>query len=284
MSQLPLSNIQVLNLAYNLPGPAAAARLQQFGARVVKVEPLHGDPFAGLCPAWYAALSAGQQVLRLDLKRPAGRQQLDALLAASDLLITASRPSSLQRAGLDWETLHARFPQLCQTAIVGSPAPRQELPGHDLTYQAAAGLLQPPALPRSLLADLGGAEQTVSTGLALLLGRAGGQGGGYAEVSLEEAALAFAAPLHYGLTAPGGLLGGGLPVYNLYPTRQGWLAVAALEPQFWQRLAEELGLDSPQAPYEAFAQAFLERTALEWEQWAAGRDLPLLALRETITS
>jgi alpha-methylacyl-CoA racemase len=280
MAENPLQEFQVLNLAVNIPGPAAAARLQQFGARVIKVEPLHGDMFASFCPAWYAALVAGQQVLRLDLKQPTAHRELDDLLASSDLLITSTRPSSLQRQGLAWDDLHARFPDLCQVAILGYPSPRQELPGHDLTYQAGAGLARPPALPNTLLADLGGAEQAVSAALALLLGRSCGQGGGYSEVTLEEAAETFAAPLRFGLTTPGGLLGGGLPVYNLYPTRQGWLAVAALEPQFWQKLAEGLGLESVQAPYAEFARALLERTALEWQTWAAERDLPLAAVSE----
>ena len=75
---------------------------------------------------------------------------------------------------------------------------------------------------------------------------------------------------------PGGVLGGGLPAYNLYPTRSGWLAVAALEPHFLQRLAAELGLEKVTAA--ALRARFAERTAVEWEEWALVRDLPMAAV------
>ncbi|MDQ4078252.1 MAG: CoA transferase, partial [Chloroflexota bacterium] len=75
------------------------------------------------------------------------------------------------------------------------------------------------------------------------------------------------------LTAPDGLLGGGLPSYNLYPTRDGWIALAALELHFWYRLQKELELDNP--TYSELAAVFNSRTAREWEAWAVERDLPL---------
>ena len=68
------------------------------------------------------------------------------------------------------------------------------MPGHDLTYLAHLGLLCPPALPRTLMADIGGAERAVSAVLALLLGRERGGGERYAEVALSDAAEAFAGP------------------------------------------------------------------------------------------
>ncbi len=131
-------------LAVNLPGPTAAARLAQLGATVVKVEPPAGDPLAHARPRWYEELHRGQTVLTLDLKADAGRAQLDHWLgpARSDLLLTAMRPAALQRLGLAWPALHARRPRLCHAAIVGHPAPQEDLPGHDLTYQAQAGLVE----------------------------------------------------------------------------------------------------------------------------------------------
>ncbi len=91
----------------------------------------------------------GIDVRKVDLKDP-GRTdgELDALLEETDLLeITATRPASLERLGLSWEHLHARFPRLSQVAIVGNPAPEEDLPGHDLLYQAEQGLVQPPHMP-----------------------------------------------------------------------------------------------------------------------------------------
>nr|WP_242822428.1 CoA transferase [Thermaerobacter marianensis] len=149
----------MVNLAVNVPGPVAAARLQALGATVCKVEPPGGDPLAAAAPAWYEELTAGQEVVRLDLKTPAGRAALDERLAHADLLLTAQRPSALARLGLGPAALARRFPHLVHVAIVGYPAPRQEEPGHDLTYLAETGLLDPPALPRTLLADLGGPSE-----------------------------------------------------------------------------------------------------------------------------
>jgi crotonobetainyl-CoA:carnitine CoA-transferase CaiB-like acyl-CoA transferase len=147
-----------------------------------------------------------------------------------------------------------------------------------LTYQAQAGLLEPPRLPRACVADLAGAEQVVSTALALLLARERGGEAQYAAVSLAEAADEFATPWRHGLTTPDGLLGGARPGYNLYRAREGWVAVAALETHFWDKLTEELGLTPPDP--DRLAQAFLSRTAEEWEVWAAAKDLPLVRVRE----
>lgn len=269
----PLDAVSVVSLAVNTPGPTAAARLVAHGASVTKVEPPSGDPLATVHPAWYDELRVGQQVVTLDLKETADRAQLDELLEPADLLLTSSRPAALDRLGLGWAELHAQFPRLCQVAIVGYPTPDQDRPGHDLTYAAAHGLVVPPELPRTLVADLGGAELATTAALALLLARERSEEAGYAEVALAEAAAAFAAPLRHGATAPGGPLGGGNPLYGIYAAAEGWIAVAALEPHFQQRLAKELGLD--ELTHEELATAFRARGAEDWESWGREHDLPL---------
>ena len=274
----PLAGIRVVSLAINVPGPVAAARLAALGAAVTKVEPSGGDPLAIASPAWYAELHARQRVTRLDLKEAQGRAALGDLLTPADLLLTASRPTALARLGLDWPRLHARFPRLVQVAIVGHAPPDAERPGHDLTYLAGAGLLAPPAVPRTLFADLAGAERTVSAALGLLFGRLRGGGAGYAAVALADVAAELAAPLRHGLTDPDGALGGEGARYNLYRTQQGWLAIAALEPRFRDGLARELGIAC--LDRATLAAIFLTRTATEWEQWGKERDLPLAAVRE----
>jgi len=269
-----LDGIRILNLAVNLPGPAAAQRLHALGARVVKVEPPAGDPMELYQAEWYRDMAVGHTVIRLDLKSAEGISRLHDLLAEADLLITASRPAAMERLGLGWETLHARYPGLCMAAITGYPAPRENEAGHDLTYQAALGLINPPYMPRTLLADMAGAEQTISAGLALLLARERGLGAGYAEVPLSEAAAAMAEPLRYGCTADGALLGGGIPEYNIYQTRDGWVAVAALEPHFKKRLESELGV----ATLTQYQEVFATRTAAEWQQWGQELDVPVVVI------
>lgn len=268
----PLEGLRIVNLAVNLPGPAAAARLSLMGADVIKLEPPSGDPMERYHSGWYRDMAAGQAVIRLDLKQAEGRRLLDELLEGIDLVITATRPAALKRMGLDWPSLHERFPRLCQVAIVGFPAPRDGEAGHDLTYQAALGLLSPPYMPRTLLADMAGAERTVTSALALLMGRERGQGAGYAEVALSEAAAAMAEPLRYGCTAPGALLGGGVPEYNIYRTSDGWIALAALEPHFKQRLESSLAIDHP----DDYQRVFTTRSAADWQRWGQEQDIPII--------
>jgi len=272
-----LSGLRVVTMALNLPGPVACARLRDLGARVAKVEPTAGDPFASYCPAWYARLHAGMAVHRLDLKSDAGAHAMEALLADADLFVAAQRPSALARLRLDAASLATRHPRLCALAITGQAAPDEETAGHDLTYLAAQGLVQPPALPATLFADMAGAERVVSTALALVHARDRAGTGQSTAVPLAEAAAFLAQPLAQGLTRAGGILGGALAAYNLYEARAGWIAVAALEPHFARRLAQALGVDAEDRA--ALAARFAAETAAHWERWARGLDLPLVAVR-----
>ena len=273
-----LQGVKIVSLALNAPGPVAAARLTKLGADVTKVEPPTGDATRTAAQDWYESLCQGQTVLRIDLKSPDGRAKLDELLAQADLLLASFRPSALQRLGLDWESLHARHPKLCFVGIIGYAAPFQERTGHDLTYQCDLGLLRPPQMPPTLFIDLAGAERAVSMALALLNRAARRSESGCAWVSLHKCAQDLAAPLKAGLTTSSGLLGGGYPLYGFYRANDGWIAIAALEPHFAERLLSELGLKKADRP--ALERIFLQRKAASWEKWAAELDLPLVAVRQ----
>ena len=273
-----LDGIQILNLAYNAPGPVAAQRLQGWGAQVVKIEPPGGDPLSRYCKEWYENLITGQTVLSLDLKQPVGRAELEEWLSKSDLLITAVRLASLERLGLNWQALHVRHPELCHVAITGYPAPQTTRPGHDLTYQAEAGLLMPPAMPRTLAADMAGAERTVSAALALLLARARGFGANFIEAPISQAATDLAYPWNFGMTRPDGVAGGAFPGYRIYRASDGWIAIAALEEAFWQHLVRELGLKHAPTS-DQLDEIFQMWTAVEWQVWADERDLPITAIK-----
>ncbi len=273
-----LQGVKIVSLALNAPGPVAAARLTRLGANVTKVEPPTGDATRTAAPDWYESLCQGQTVLSMDLKSPEGQAKLDELLATADLLLASFRPSALQRLRLDWDSLHTRHPKLCFVGIVGYSAPLQERTGHDLTYQGDLGLLRPPQMPPTLFIDLAGAERAVSMALALL-NRAARRGeAGCAWVSLHECARDLAAPLKAGLTTSNGLLGGAYPLYGFYRANDGWIAVAALEPHFAQKLLSELGLKK--ADRKELERIFLQRKSASWEKWAAELDLPLVAVRE----
>ena len=272
---VPLAGVRLVTTAVNLPGPVAADRLGDLGAHVTKVEPPSGDPLRAVSEEAYTELTQGQVVVTLDLRSSGGQAALRRHLEAADLLLTSSRPASLSRLGLDWLTLHGRHPRLCQVAIVGGPGEQADHAGHDLTYQATAGTLTPPHLPVVLAADLAGAERAVSEALGLLLARGTTGAGGYREVALQEACSELARPRRWGLTAPGGPLGGGLPAYGVYAAADGWVALAALEPHFLTRTLDGLGVPGTVGELEA---VFRTRTVAEWEDFGVAHDIPLAAV------
>jgi alpha-methylacyl-CoA racemase len=273
----PLAGIKIVSTAFNLPGPAAVAQLHRLGADVVKVEPPQGDPMRLNCPDLYRDFLGKQQVVQLDLKQPDPRRQLDEHLAAADLLLTSTLPSSLARLGLSWPALHAQYPRLCQVAIIGHAPPDEELTGHDLTYQASVGLVNPPAMPATLLADMAGAQTAVTHALAVLLERSRTGEGVFSYVPIAGALDFFTLPIKHRLTAASSRLGGAWPNYNVYPTRDGWLAVAALEPQFWAQLKALLNVG--EGTYDEMKAIFLTQSADHWARWAAEHRLPLAAVR-----
>jgi alpha-methylacyl-CoA racemase len=269
----PLANLRVVTIALNVPGPLAASHLRAAGAQVTKIEPPGGDPLETFCAPWYRDLHRDTTVERLDLKSAYGRARMHALLAGADLFLASQRPAALARLGLDAATLLApRAPtaHLRWLNIVGECA-RPEVAGHDLTYLARAGLLGH-EIPRTLVADVLGAERAFAMALLLMRQAAGA----HAEVGLFDSLAPLIAPLAHGLTGPGALLGGQLPAYGIYDTRDGRIAVAALEPHFRARLYAELSLPDG----SDLRAAFLHRSAVEWEAWAIARNLPLEAVRE----
>jgi alpha-methylacyl-CoA racemase len=260
--------VNVVSIAQNLPGPVAVSRLVAEGARAIKIEPPWGDQVETICKPWYDSLHAGMTVERLDLKTNAGRARCRELLADADVFVASHRPSALTRLALDAVALIAAFPRLSHVNIVGDTANPEEA-GHDLTYQARAGLLGT-TLPLTLLADMAGAERAHAA-----IKEAARAPGSTHVVGLSDALRDLAAPLYHGLTAPGGHLGGANPVYGIYAAREGSIAVTALEPHFRARLYDGLGLRDGDDPAAVFA----TKTASEWEAWAAERDIPLVAIR-----
>jgi crotonobetainyl-CoA:carnitine CoA-transferase CaiB-like acyl-CoA transferase len=227
-------------------------------------------------PDWYRDMAAGHETVKIDIKSPAGRQQLEGLLATADVMISATRPAAMERLGLDSATLLRNHPRLCQVIIVGYPEPRDNEAGHDLTYQASMGLLDPPHMPRTLLSDMAGSELVISSVLALLYQRERSGNGGYSQVALSEAAAIIAEPLRYGLTPPGEILGGGIPEYNIYKTSDGWVAVAALEPHFKRRLEDALKVSVP----EEYRAAFVLQSSAHWQEWGKQFDVPIETVRD----
>jgi alpha-methylacyl-CoA racemase len=266
----PLDGIRVVTLAQNVPGPVAVSRLVAEGAEVVKIEPPGGDPLQVLSPVWYRRLHRGIRVEPVDLKTSGGQARLHVLLRRTGLLITSQRPSALRRLGITARTLAKQHAHLRWLNIVGDTRD-VERPGHDLTYLADAGLIARD-MPRTLVADLLAAEHAVSAALLLLRQPPPGT----AQVGLRDVLESAAAPLRLGLTSASGPLGGALPTYRVYATRDGSVALAALEPHFAARLYAALGLP----PGTDLTAIMRTRTSRQWERWAATHDLPLAGIRD----
>jgi len=287
----PLQGVRILSLALNLPGPAALMRCHQMGAHCSKLEPIapkgfdSADPMRSYSPQAYAQLHEGITLLQADLKTDQGQQLLHAQLAHTDVLLTSFRPQALRKLGLDWQTLHAQYPRLCMLRIFGSTdVHAADHAGHDLTYQAQAGLVQDGHMPSSLLADMTGAISASESILQCLLLRMQTGHGHCLDVGLAESAQWLALPRQWRMTTTEGDVGGAHAGYRMYPCLDGWVALAALEPHFALRICRIA--DVPDADgsiacmrqgntHRRIAAFFAEKTGAEIAAMAAQSDIPL---------
>ena len=276
----PLKGVRILSLALNLPGPAALMRCQQMGARCTKMEPPGGDPMLHYKPEAYTVLHRGIRIEQADLKSEAGQTVLHRQLASTDVLLTSFRPSAFARLGLGYKALHKLYPQLSQVAIVGGSGERAEEPGHDLTYLAEMGLVTTVELPATLYADMAGSIEASQAVLQTVIYRAATGRGCYLEVALSSAAAYLALPRTWGLTTPGAAVGGGHAGYQVYPCKNGRVAVAALEPHFAARLCVAAGLPVNQdmtlnTTQTAIATWLRGQTRVQLDKLARTKDIPL---------
>jgi crotonobetainyl-CoA:carnitine CoA-transferase CaiB-like acyl-CoA transferase len=147
----PLAGVTVLDLTRVLSGPYCTMVLADLGARVIKVEhPGKGDdtrhwgpPFLGDESAYFLSINRNKESLTLDFKHPEGRGILERLLDRADVLVENFKPGTLDRAGLSWDTVHARCPRLVYASIsgYGQTGPRRNEPGYDAVIQAEGGLM-----------------------------------------------------------------------------------------------------------------------------------------------
>ena len=284
----PLKGSRILSIALNLPGPAALMRLQAMGAACTKLEGPAGDPMGHYAPAAYAQLHAGVKLFKADLKTAQGQTKLHAALAKTDVLLTSFRPSALAKLGLDWKSLHKRYPSLSVVDIVGAPGARAEEPGHDLTYLAENGLIAGLDLPPTLYADMAGSLMASEAALQALLACKSTGKGVRLEVALSEAAAYSALPRTWGLTLARGAVGGAHAGYRVYPCKDGRVAVAALEPHFAAALCAAAGVQvrSFTTPFEpathaAVAAFFAKNSCKQLDQLARAQDIPLWTMAQS---
>lgn len=264
-----LEGISVVDLSRYLPGPFATLQLSWLGADVTAVQrrglgdPMrHFPPFANDGKSFAShALEKNKTIIEADFTTAQDRDTVRDACLASDVVIEGFRPGVLSRFGLDYKSLRAGNEQLiyCSISGFGQAGARAQTPGHDLTYQAIAGLLSDevatrdstPALPRLPYADLAGGLTAAMSICAALVRRERTGAGAYLDISITDAARALRAHTYpmthtkghtYTMAAP---LNGDLACYDIYAASdRGLVAVAALEPHFFANLCAALELEN----------------------------------------
>ena len=148
----PLEGVEVVELATFIAGPCCCRYLADLGAHVIKVEAPAGDPvrytavnegrpYGDAEDTTFALENTGKECVTLNTKTPAGREALEKLIARCDIFVTNWRQSPLKRAGLDFETLSAKYPKLVFGYVsgYGEKGPDKDLPGFDFTAFFARG-------------------------------------------------------------------------------------------------------------------------------------------------
>lgn len=311
---LPLEGITVLDFTRLLPGPFATQLLCNLGADVIKIEdPGIGDYMRTVPPTLqgisyaYLMVNRGKKSLAVDLKRKDGREILYRLVPKADIVMEQFRPGVMERLGADHKTLSRLNPKLiyCSFSGYGQTGPLKDVPGHDLTFEAHAGILGVtggrdgrPVIPGVPMADLASGYNAAFSVLVALRTRDRTGRGEFVDVSIFDTAVSLmvlnlARYLATGEEPVAGetLLTGTFPFYNLYETADGgWMAVAAVEPKFWARLCEVVGV--PELTESQFADQrekagvvrtlrarFKTKTKEDWEAIFAKEKLPVIGVR-----
>ena len=308
----PLAGLSVVEIGSIGPGPFAAMVLADLGARVVRVERAGGSFAAAPMDPLLRGRAAS---ITLDLKRPEAVEVVMRLVERSDVLIEGYRPGVAERLGVGPAECAARNPRLVYGRMTGwgQDGPRAREAGHDIDYIAVAGALhpvgpadRPPPPPLNLIGDFGGGGMLLVVGvLAALMERESSGMGQVVDAAIVDGS-ALLMTMIQGLAALGlwtdrrddNLLDGAAPFYRCYRTSDDrFVAVGALEPQFYAALVAGLGLDEADLPgqydrsgwdvlAQRFSEVFSSRTRDEWAALFAGTDAcvaPVLTIAEAPT-
>lgn len=314
MSGGPLAGVKVIELGGIGPGPHTGMVLADLGADVVRVRrpgvaiasaAMPGE--AGRHQTGVAAMPAedrdllhrGKRIVDLDVKaRP---QALLALAANADVLLDCFRPGTCERLGIGPDDCAAINPRLIFARITGwgQGGPLARTAGHDINYLSQTGALsalgytdRPPIPPLNLVADFGGGSMLALIGITAALYERERSGKGQVIDAAMVDGVSLLAQMMWTMKSTGALrdrresflLDGGAPFYGCYETADGrYVAVGAIEPQFFAALLDGLGLSPGDVPgqldrdsypemRDVFTQRFASRTRDEWARTFAGTD------------
>lgn len=259
MSSPPLTGLKVLELAGLAPGPFAGVLLADAGADVIRVD----RPADNIVPD---QLARHKSSVVVNLKDPHGLALVQELARHADVLIDPFRPGVMERLGLGPDELLAANPRLIYGRLTGfrRDGRYRDMAGHDINYMAVSGVLsmlgragEKPTPPANILADFaGGGLMLVMGVLMALAARATSGRGQVVEASMVDGAAYLASFPRFALRTPLGkyprgqnMLDTGSPFYDTYACADadtnpnGYMAVAAIEPQFFAVLLRKLGVD-----------------------------------------
>ena len=247
------------------------------------------------------SLARHKSSIALNLKSPQALSLLKIILKNADVLIEPFRPGVLESLNLDPQKLLADNPRLIVARLTGfrRDGLYVDMAGHDINYLAVSGILSqlgrkgaPPYPPANILADFAGGGLICAFGiLAALLSRSKTGEGQVVEANMVDGSAYLGTFMRYAIKTPmwdqprgENLLDGGCPWYDVYECKDGgYMAVGALEPQFFDELIKGLQVDSTVkatrfdrstwlSTRDIFRKRFLEKTRHEWEQTFAGKD------------
>ncbi len=304
----PLQGFKVIEMAGIGPGPFTAMMLADMGAEVLRVD----RPNARVLNPEKDVLNRGRRSIAVDLKHPDGVQTVLRLVEQADALIEGFRPGVMERLGLGPDECLARNPKLVYGRMTGwgQEGPLSQAAGHDINYIAIAGVLnnfkrvgEKPVPPNNLVGDFGGGGLLLAFGLVCGLLEASRSGQGQVvDAAMVDGAAVLSTMLHAFIAMgiwqdnPGhNMLDTGAHFYEVYETSDGkYMAIGAIEHQFYAELIERTGLKDEELPFqldreqwpavkERFTALFKTKTRDEWQALLEGTDacaVPVLSMTE----
>jgi crotonobetainyl-CoA:carnitine CoA-transferase CaiB-like acyl-CoA transferase len=261
----PLEGLTVLEFAQYMAGPSAGLRLADLGARVIKIErPKSGEGgrqiaiknlFVDGDSLVFHTINRNKESFAADLKNPEELATVRRLIARADVLTHNFRPGVMEKIGLDWESVRQLNPRIVYGEVTGygREGPWKDKPGQDLLLQSLSGLTwlsgnadQGPVPMGLAVVDILCGSHLVQGILAALIRRAKTQKGAFVQVSLLESILDFQFEVITTHLADGGRLPQRSKRFNahaylaapygVYPTENGYLALAMGDPRKIARL------------------------------------------------
>lgn len=302
---MALAGVRVIELAGLAPAPFCGMILSDFGAKVIRVDRTKAAMVID-------TQGRGKQSVAINLKTAEGVSLLKKLCLKSDVVLEPYRKGVMEKLGLGPQELLKENPRLIYARLTGygQSGPYALAAGHDINYLAISGLLsrlgrsqEKPYAPLNLVADFAGGGLTCALGIVLaLLERTKSGKGQVVDASMVEGAAYVGSFVwksnRIGMwTNPRGqnMLDSGAPFYDTYQTSDGkYMAVGAIESQFYKELLKGLDLESAELPHQMsfndwpelrhiFTERFASKTQEEWAGIFDGTDAcvtPVLSFDE----